>query len=61
MPLMSQTTYGKSFGKSLGKPAGLEKTPDNLKHGQPWFGNSTYGSFYKAPNPEDYAKKYTNP
>lgn len=31
---------------------------DNLKPGDLWLGKTTYGNFYKQPNPEDYAKKY---
>ena len=50
-PLMSQTTYGKTFGQSGGKAASLEKTPDSLKHSSLWFGQTSYGNNFRAPNP----------
>lgn len=57
-PLMTQTTYGKSFGPGkVGRAASLERTPDNLKQSNLWFGKTTYGSNFRAPNPEDYANK----
>lgn len=33
--------------------------PDNLKTGSNWYGSTTYGNNFRAPNPEDYANKYT--
>ncbi len=55
---MSRTTYSNAFGpRSTSKPK-KQRINDNLKPGDLWLGKTTYGNFYKQPNPEDYAKKY---
>jgi len=56
-PLKSDTTYGKSFTQRQGKKADLSRSPDNLKAGPIWFGQTTYGTKFYNPNPEDYAAK----
>lgn len=50
-PFRSKSTYSRSF---VGYPSAkreVERTPDNLKTGQNWFGSTTYGSNFRQPNP----------
>lgn len=58
-PMRSQSTYAKSFVGPSQKKDEKFKIHDNLKTGSNWFGATTYGSNFRQPNPEDYAKKYS--
>lgn len=57
-PLRSKSTYTNTFTGNPTKRDQHERIPDNLKTGSNWYGNTTYGNYFKAPNPEDYAAKY---
>ena len=58
MSLNSKTTYGNFYKPNNGRPAGLEKTNDSFRHGQPWYGSTTYGNNFKNPTSEDFPKHY---
>lgn len=57
-PLRSNSTYKKSFLGEPTKRSPHERIPDNLKTGSNWYGDTTYGTKFLHPNPEDYARKY---
>lgn len=57
-PLRSRSTYTNNFLGNPGRNQESGKNPDNLKTGYNWYGATTYGNYFKQPNPEDYAKKY---
>jgi hypothetical protein len=57
-PLRSRSTYTNNFLGNPGRNQESGKNRDNLKTGYNWYGATTYGNYFKQPNPEDYAKKY---
>jgi hypothetical protein len=58
--LSSRTSYSTAFYPKQNNRNSVEKTPDNLKNGKNWFGQTTYDRFYKNPNPEDYLPRVRN-